>query len=144
MGNIIPMSRKSYLHTLTNEGGVNSYLDLTSDLTTGQETARIKLCGECVATFRADEHDLQWDCMGGTGDPCAACEVRNSTEIMRTLRNQAIARTFVIHDRYIVRGFKGLKTPVWQILQSSGWVPTDKAHINTLLAETGHLRQPRQ
>lgn len=126
------------------EGGVNSYFDLTGDLTTEQETARIKLCGECVATFRADEHDLQWDCVGGSGDLCAACKVRNSTQIMRTLRNQRIAKTFVIHDRYIVRRFRGLNTATWQILQSNGWVPTNKAHIDTLLAETGHIRQFHQ
>jgi len=88
------------------ESGVNSYLDLTGDLVTGQESNRIYLCGECVADYRADEHDLQWDCIGGGGRQCAACEARNSTDPMRTLRNDDKTKTFVIYDRHIVRRFK--------------------------------------
>ncbi len=122
------------LKDLTEGHGVNTYRTLK---------ARVSLCKVCLETLDADGQAIVWDLLGCAGDKCIVCGVRNSTEIMRTIRFQRIRKVFVIHDRHIVERLKGLKNPTWDILTPRGWASISRQGIRDLLLEVGHIRQRR-
>ncbi len=108
------------LKDLTEGYGVNTYRTLSSGV-------RASLCKMCLDTLNADGETI-------------VCGVRNSTEIMRTIRFQRIRKVFVIHDRHIVNRFKGLKNPTWGILTPRGWASISRQGIRDLIVRFPRLR----